>query len=206
MTVRIDHATTTGTFSLDGRTLEVENNVWVLGDNSECVVVDAPHDTQAILALVGNRRVTAILLTHGHDDHIGAVGALWDETGAPIHLHPADRLLWDLVYPGVGPDVDLHDGRRITVAGIDLHVLHTPGHSRGSVCFHVPDLGVLFAGDTITESGPGPTGGSFSDSVSIVGSIQRRLIPLPPETVIHTGHGRSSTLEKVAPHISSEAH
>ncbi len=134
----VNHLVTSGTFSLDGGTWDVDNNVWVLGDDAECVVIDAPHDADAIAAAVGPRRLTAILCTHAHDDHIDAAAALAEATGAPIWLHPADRELWDQTYPDRAPDRDLADGQTITVAGAGLTVLHTPGHSRGAVCFHLP--------------------------------------------------------------------
>lgn len=199
MTARIEHTTTSGTFSLDGGTWEVDNNVWVLGDDEECVVIDAPHDGSAIRRLVGKRHLKAILLTHAHDDHIDAVGELAAETDAPTHLHPEDHVLWDRVYQ-VKPDHDLSDGQRIEVAGVTVHVLHTPGHSPGAVCFHVPELGVVFTGDTLFQGGPGATGRSFSSFETIVESITDRLLTLPPETVVHTGHGGSTTIGDEAPH------
>src|SRR6266480_1409520 len=95
----VNHLVTSGTFSLDGGTWDVDNNVWVLGDDAECVVIDAPHDADAILSAVGPRRLTAILCTHAHDDHVDAAAALAEATRAPIWLHPADRELWDQTYP-----------------------------------------------------------------------------------------------------------
>jgi glyoxylase-like metal-dependent hydrolase (beta-lactamase superfamily II) len=201
MAVRIDHTTTAGTFSLDGQTFDVDNNVWVVGDDDECVVIDAPHDAAAILDLVNGRRVSAILLSHGHDDHLSAVGTLWDETGATIHLHPADRMLWDRVYPDVGPDADLTDGQKFTVGGAEIHAIHTPGHSPGSVCFYVPDLNTVFTADTLFQGGPGATGRSFSDFGTIIESIRDRLFTLPPETVVRTGHGDTTTIQAEAPHL-----
>ena len=111
--ITVNHLVTSGTFSLDGGTWDVDNNVWLLGDDAECVVIDAPHDADAILAAVGPRRLTAILCTHAHDDHIDAAAALADATGAPIWLHPADRELWDQTYPSRAPDRDLADGQTI---------------------------------------------------------------------------------------------
>jgi glyoxylase-like metal-dependent hydrolase (beta-lactamase superfamily II) len=183
----LNHLVTSGTFSLDGGTWDVDNNVWVLGDDAECVVIDAPHDAGAIAAAVAPRRLTAILCTHAHDDHIDAAAALAEATGAPIWLHPADRELWDQTYPGRAPDRDLADGQVITVAGAGLTVLHTPGHSRGAVCFHLPDQGWLFSGDTLFAGGPGATGRSFSDFGTIIDSIRDRLLVLDPDTVVHTG-------------------
>ena len=80
----VNHLVTSGTFSLDGGTWDVDNNVWVLGDDAECVVIDAPHDADAILSAVGPRRLTAILCTHAHDDHIDAAAALAEATRAPM--------------------------------------------------------------------------------------------------------------------------
>jgi len=192
---------TSGTFSLDGGTWDVDNNVWIIGDEAECVVIDAPHDADAIRAAIGSRRLTAILCTHAHDDHVDAAAALADATGAPVWLHPADRELWDMTYPERAPDRDLSDGQTITVAGADLTVLHTPGHSRGAVCFHLPGQSWLFSGDTLFAGGPGATGRSFSDFGVIVDSIRDRLLVLDPGTVVHTGHGADTTIGAEAPHL-----
>jgi len=192
--MRVDHAVTSGTFSLDGQTFDVDNNVWVLGDDAECVVIDAPHDVDAILEVVDGRRVVAILATHAHDDHVRVAPALSEATGAPVWLHPADRVVWDLTHPDRAPDGSLEDGQVITVGGGDVHVLHTPGHAPGAVCFHVPSLGVVFTGDTLFQGGPGATGRSYSDFDTIVASIKARLLSLPPDTVVHTGHGDSTTV------------
>ncbi|MCI4066548.1 MBL fold metallo-hydrolase [Micromonospora sp. R77] len=201
MTARVDHAVTSGTFSLDGQTFDVDNNVWVVGDDVECVVVDAPHDVDAILRAVGDRRVRAVLATHAHDDHVRVAPALGRATGAPVLLHPADRVLWDLVHPDTPPDGDLTDGESVEVAGTALRVLHTPGHSPGACSFHAPTLGVVFTGDTLFAGGPGATGRSYSDFGTIVASIRSRLLTLPPETVVHTGHGDSTTIGAEAPHL-----
>ena len=197
----LNHLVTSGTFSLDGGTWDVDNNVWVLGDDAECVVIDAPHDADAIAAAVGPRRLTALLCPHAHDDHIDAAAALAEATGAPIWLHPADRELWDQTYPGRAPDRDLADGQVITVAGAGLTVLHTPGHSRGAVCFHLPDQGWLFSGDTLFAGGPGATGRSFSDFGTIIDSIRDRLLVLDPDTVVHTGHGSDTTIGAERSHL-----
>ncbi len=201
MTVRVEHGVTSGTFSLDGRTWEVENNVWVVGDDDECVVFDAPHDAQAIGRMVGGRSVLAIACTHAHDDHVRVAPALADLTGAPILLHPDDRPLWDLTHPDRAPDADLADGMALTVGGVDIQVVHTPGHSPGSVCFRVADLGLVFTGDTLFQGGPGATGRSFSDFPTIIESIRTRLLVLPPETLAHPGHGADTTIGDEAPHL-----
>jgi glyoxylase-like metal-dependent hydrolase (beta-lactamase superfamily II) len=201
MATRIDHTVTSGTFSLDGQTFDVDNNVWLVGDDAECVIIDAPHDVDAILRVVDGRRVVAILATHAHDDHVRVAPALAAATGAPILLHEADRVLWDLVHPDTAPDGTLSDGQVIEVAGTTLRVLHTPGHSPGACCLHAPDLGAVFSGDTLFAGGPGATGRSYSDFGTIIESIRGRLLTLPPETVVHTGHGDSTTIGAEASHL-----
>lgn len=191
---RIDHAVTSGTFSLDGETFEVDNNVWVIGDDEECVVIDAPHDADAILDVVGGRRLKAVVCTHAHDDHVRVAPELRERAQAPILLHPDDRPLWELTHPGLLWDADLADGQEITVAGTTLTVLHTPGHAPGAVCLHAADLGCVFTGDTLFHGGPGATGRSFSDADLIRASIAARLFALPDDTVVHTGHGEDTTI------------
>ena len=198
--VRVEHVVTSGTFSLDGGTWDVDNNVWVVGDDRECLVIDAPHEAAPILEAVGDRRLTAILCTHSHDDHVTAVGDLIDATGATAYLHPADRMLWDRVH-SFAPGAELADGDVVSVGDVELHVLHTPGHSPGGCSFHAPSLGVVFTGDTLFQGGPGATGRSFSDFGVIVDSIRDRLLTLPGETLVHTGHGDSTTISAENPHL-----
>lgn len=194
MTARIDHRVIAGTFSLDGETHQVDNNLWVIGDDTECVVIDAPHDVDAIMAVVGDRRVKAILCTHAHDDHVRVAPALRELVQAPILLHPDDQPLWELTHPGELWDVDLSDGQAVEVAGTTLRVLHTPGHAPGGVCFSAPELGCVFTGDALFAGGPGATGRSFSDLNVLVASIHDKLFALPDETVVHTGHGEDTTV------------
>ena len=194
MSVRVDHAVTSGTFSLDGQTYDVDNNVWVIGDDEDCVVIDAPHDVEAIRALVAGRRLQAVLCTHAHDDHVRVAPALREATGAAVLLHPDDRPVWELTHPDSLWDADLFDGQELVVADTTVTVLHTPGHAPGAVCFYVEALGAVFTGDTLFNGGPGATGRSFSDELQIVESIRARLLTLPPETVVHTGHGDDTTI------------
>jgi glyoxylase-like metal-dependent hydrolase (beta-lactamase superfamily II) len=194
MSARIDHVVTSGTFSLDGETHQVDNNVWVVGDDEECVVIDAAHDAEEIMAVVAGRRVKAILCTHAHDDHVREAPQVRTQSQAPIFLHPEDRPLWEMTHPGELWDVDLADGQVVDVAGVELEVIHTPGHAPGAVCFHAPALRCVFTGDTLFNGGPGATGRSFSDYDTIVASIRGRLFELPEDTVVHTGHGDDTTI------------
>jgi glyoxylase-like metal-dependent hydrolase (beta-lactamase superfamily II) len=172
----------------------------VIGDDTECIVIDAPHDVDDIMAVVGDRRVKAIVCTHAHDDHVRVAPALRQRVVAPILLHPADRPLWELTHTDELWDVDLSDGMAIDVGGTTLTVLHTPGHAPGAVCLYAADLGCVFTGDTLFQGGPGATGRSYSDADLIVDSIRTRLFALPDDTVVHTGHGDDTTIaaEKAA--------
>jgi glyoxylase-like metal-dependent hydrolase (beta-lactamase superfamily II) len=201
--MNIELVTTDGVFALDGGEWEVTNNIWLVGDDREVLVIDAAHDHAPIVDAIHGRRVTAIALTHGHNDHINAAVALADAVDAPIWLHPDDRMLWDVVHPGRAPDRDLAAGVVLRAGDAELGVLHTPGHSPGCCCFHLApaEPGVVFSGDTLFCGGPGATGRSYSDFPTIVDSIRRTLLTLPPETVVHTGHGESTTIGAEAPHI-----
>jgi glyoxylase-like metal-dependent hydrolase (beta-lactamase superfamily II) len=200
--MRIDRVVTSGVFTLDGGSWNVDNNVWLVGDDDECVVIDAAHDAEAIAREVGGRRVLAIACTHAHNDHVNAAPALAAIVDAPILLHPDDRVLWDQTHPDRAPDGDLTDGAAIEVAGAHLRVLHTPGHAPGACCFQAPRLGVVFTGDTLFAGGPGATGRSYSDFDTIIGSIRARLLlALAPETRVLTGHGDETTIGAERPHL-----
>ena len=197
---RVERVVTSGVFELDGGSWEVDNNVWLVGDDTEVLVVDAAHDAPAILEAVGGRRVVAIVCTHGDNDHVNAVGDLVRATGATASLHPDDRVLWDQTQPEP-PGGELADGQVFTVGDVELTVLHTPGHAPGACCLHAPALGVLLSGDTLISGGPGATGRSFSDFPTIIDSISERLLTLPADTVVLTGHGDTTTIGDEAPHL-----
>ncbi|MFG3252400.1 MBL fold metallo-hydrolase [Streptomyces sp. NPDC048172] len=201
-TARIEHLVTSGTFSLDGGTWDVDNNVWIVGDDTEAVVIDAAHDADAIADALGGRTLRTILCTHAHNDHVDAAPALAARTGAPVLLHPDDLPLWKQTHPDRGPDGELADGQEVHVAGVALRVLHTPGHAPGAVCFYAPSLGTVFSGDTLFQGGPGATGRSFSDFPTIVESIRERLLTLPGDTVVRTGHGDVTSIGAEAPHLA----
>jgi len=194
MSVRIENLVTSGTFSLDGGTWDVDNNVWIVGNDTECVIIDSPHDAAAIIDQVGARKVLAILQTHAHNDHIGAAREVAEAVGAPIYLNPEDLVLWEQVYPDAKPDRELADGDVFEVGGATLRAIHTPGHSPGSTCFYLESEGTVFTGDTLFNGGPGATGRSYSDYPTILTSIRERLLTLPPETVVRTGHGDNTTI------------
>ncbi|MFD8911002.1 MBL fold metallo-hydrolase [Streptomyces sp. NPDC059575] len=201
MAPRIERLVTSGQFTLDGGTWDVENNVWIVGDDDEVVVIDPAHDAEAILRAVGDRRVTDIICTHAHNDHINAAPALAELTGAPIRLHADDVPLWQETHPDRAPDSQLVDGQVLQTADTGLTVLHTPGHAPGAVSLYAPGLGVVFTGDTLFQGGPGATGRSYSHFPTIIDSVRDRLLSLPPDTKVLTGHGDSTTIGAEAPHL-----
>ncbi|HYP92449.1 MAG TPA: MBL fold metallo-hydrolase [Mycobacterium sp.] len=201
MSPRIDRVVTSGQFCLDGGCWDVENNIWLIGDDNEVLVVDAAHTAQPIIDAVGDRTVVAVLCTHAHNDHVTVAPELAERFDAPILLHPDDDVLWKQTHPSVDYS-SLADDQRITVAGIEVRVIHTPGHSPGSVCLYVPALGAVCTGDTLFRGGPGATGRSYSDFPTIIESIRSRLLTLPAETVVYTGHGGDTTIGAEAPHLA----
>ncbi|SDE38752.1 Glyoxylase, beta-lactamase superfamily II [Blastococcus fimeti] len=201
MTARIEKVVVSGVFSLDGQDFDVDNNVWLVGDDAEVFVIDAAHDAAPIVEAIGGRTVTAIVLTHGHNDHITAAPALREATGAEIWFNPADRMLWDMTHANAAPDRDLVAGTHFTVAGTTLTALHTPGHSPGSTCLHAPALATVFTGDTLFCGGPGATGRSFSDHPTILNSIRSQLFSLHGDTVVKTGHGDDTTIAAELRHL-----
>jgi glyoxylase-like metal-dependent hydrolase (beta-lactamase superfamily II) len=190
----IELVTTDGIFALDGGEWAVTNNIWIVGDDDEVVVFDAAHDHRPIVDAIHGRRVAGIVLTHGHNDHINAAVPLRDAVDAPILLHDADRMLWDVVWPGESPDGALTPGASLRVGGHEITVLHTPGHSPGCCSFHDAGADTVFSGDTLFCGGPGATGRSYSDEPTILRSIRDTLLALPDHTVVHTGHGESTTI------------
>jgi glyoxylase-like metal-dependent hydrolase (beta-lactamase superfamily II) len=199
--VSIDHVVTSGTFSLDGGTWDVDNNVWIVGDEHEVLVIDAAHDPDKIASAVGDRRVVAVVCTHAHDDHVNSAPALADRFDAPILLNPAEAPLWAMTWPDRKPDGELADGQLLRAGGLELRALVTPGHSPGSTCLYAPELGVVFTGDTLFNGGPGATGRSFSSFDTIIDSIRDRLLTLPADTEVRTGHGDSTRIGAESPHL-----
>jgi glyoxylase-like metal-dependent hydrolase (beta-lactamase superfamily II) len=195
----IDHLVTSGTFSLDGGTWDVDNNVWIVGDEREVIVVDAAHDADAIAAAVGDRRVVAVVCTHAHDDHVNQAPALADRFSAPILLNPDEAVLWDMTWRDRKPDGEIP--ATLTAGGIELRALTTPGHSPGSTCLYAPELRTVFTGDTLFQGGPGATGRSYSSFDTIIDSIRSTLLTLPGETTVRTGHGDSTSIGAEAPHL-----
>ena len=202
MTARIEKVVTSGQFCLDGGCWDVDNNVWLVGDDADVVVIDAPHQVAPIIDAIAGRMVVAIVLTHGHNDHINAAADLAAATGAPVWFPPADRMLWDEIHEK-GPDHDLVDGTEFVIAGVTLRAIHTPGHSPGSTCLYAAQLGTVFSGDTLFNGGPGATGRSYSDFPTIIKSIRASLFTLPAATIVRTGHGDDTTIAAEKAHLDA---
>ena len=189
----IDRVVTHGTFELDGGSWDVDNNIWLVGDDSDVIVIDAAHTAAPIVDAVAGRNVVAVICTHGHNDHVTVAPQLGETLDAPVLMHPADEMLWRMTHPGKGFRA-LQTDTVLTAGGLELTAIHTPGHSPGSSCLYAPDLGAVFSGDTLFQGGPGATGRSYSDFPTILASISQRLGRLPADTVVYTGHGDTTTI------------
>ena len=169
-------------------------NVWIVGDDEEVIVIDPGSDAAAVLAAVGEREVLAVICTHGHPDHVAAAIAVAERDEAAVALHPLDRNLWREAHPHESADIEMADGGVFEVADIALEVMHSPGHSPGSVCLYSEDLGVVFSGDTLLASGPAPHDGAFPDFAGQLTAIGEQLLTLPPQTRVLPGHGAELTV------------
>ena len=143
--------------------------------------------------------VKAIVCTHAHNDHINAAAELaerWTRRSCSIRR---TRSCGTWSTPD-RPYTPLKDGQVLSVGGVELTVLHTPGHAPGAVCLY-SHVGAVFGGDTLFKGGPGATGRSFSSFETIIDSIRERLLTLPGETAVHTGHGDSTLIAEEAKHL-----
>ena len=175
-----------------------DNNVFVIRcrDTGDAVLIDAANEHEQLLELCRRLDVRRVLETHGHWDHIQAVPAL-REAGYEVAVTAADApMLKD-----VGYDVFLDDAEVIEVGNLRLHAIHNPGHTPGSISFHVEGTPLLFTGDTLFPGGPGNTkfdGGAFG---TIIESIDSRLFTFPANTVVLPGHGVDTTIGAERPHL-----
>jgi glyoxylase-like metal-dependent hydrolase (beta-lactamase superfamily II) len=213
---RIEQVVTSGTVTLDDTEYDVESNTYIVGDDDEVIVIDPAYDAEAILKEVGEREVMAVILTDGHEHHLGVVlevaaaGEEDEENWAPIGLHRGDRLLWRDYFGRLAkdeededdakalrslePDIWLEDGGVFEIADSALEIVHTPGHTPGSVCVISEQLGVLFSGDTLHRGRPGSIGGAFEDLRKQLNSIGALLTPLPKDLRVLPGQGEETTV------------
>jgi len=169
-------------------------NAWVIGDDEEVIVVDPGTDARAVFDAAGDREILAVICTHGHADHVEAALEVAERDEAPLALHPKDRLFWREVHGDQLPEIEMEEGGAFEVADVTLDVLHTPGHTPGSVSIYCEDLGVVFSGDALSADGPRPHDGGFPDFAEQLSSIGAELLTLPGETRVLPGHGEESTI------------
>ncbi len=198
--LRVESIVTRGIFALDGGEWEVDNNIWLVGNDSEVYIIDAAHDAAPIIDAVGGRTVKGILCSHAHNDHITVAPELAREFDAPVFVHPGDQMLWEETHGALAHE-DLANGQKFSIAGTELHVLNTPGHSPGSCCFYLPEADELFSGDTLFQGGPGATGRSYSSFDTIIESLKTSILDLPAATTVRTGHGDHTSVGAEAPHL-----
>lgn len=176
-------------------TQPLDNNVYLItcAETGTSLIVDAASNTEGIIALAKGTDVDAVLTTHGHWDHHGAVPELTDRLSVPFMLHPQDT---DLA--GKTPAVPLSEGE-MTLGAVTMEILHTPGHTPGSVCVSLD--GVVLTGDTLFPGGPGATRFEHSSFETIIESIESKLFTLPDETVVLPGHGAATKIGTERPQL-----
>ena len=210
MDARIDKVVTSGKVTVDDNEYDVESNTYLVGDDDAVIVIDPANDAEAILKEIGEREVMAVICTDGRDHHLSAVIEIAEadeEDPAPIGVHSRDRLLWRQYFRALAkkdedsefmkdlePDIDIEDGGIFEIAGAQLEVMHTPGHTPGSICLYSEQLGVLFSGDTLHKGRPGRVGEEYHDLQDQLNSIGSLLGPLPKETRVLPGQGDETTV------------
>jgi glyoxylase-like metal-dependent hydrolase (beta-lactamase superfamily II) len=169
-----------------------DNNVYVLSSDGEALLVDGANDAERILAELDGFTVKGIVQTHGHFDHVQALGRLVDELGVPVHAHGGDRI--------PVPTEHIGEGDALEVGGVTVRALHTPGHTPGSVSFVAGPF--LFSGDTLFPGGPGNTDGDPKRFAQVMTSLGR-LFALPDETRVCPGHGLDSFIGRERPYVET---
>ncbi|MEO8592569.1 MAG: MBL fold metallo-hydrolase [Candidatus Solibacter sp.] len=186
-------------------------NCSIFGDETtrQAMVIDPGDEIDEILKVLARHAltVTSIVITHAHIDHIGGAQKLKRATGAPVYMNPSDHELRQMLDVQAGwlgmstpeaveIDVPAKDGDTLLVGATEVHVLHTPGHTQGSICLWLPELKTLVAGDTLFRDSIGRTDLPGGDSRQILQSIHAQLMPLPGDTQVFPGHGDPTTIAR----------
>jgi glyoxylase-like metal-dependent hydrolase (beta-lactamase superfamily II) len=175
-----------------------ECNAWLVGDDDEVIVIDPGEHADAVLQAAGDREILAVICTHGHARHVAAAVEVAERDEAPVALHRSDLLFWRMTYDDVEPEIEMAAGGRFDVSDVALEVIHTPGHTPGSVSLYCQDLEVVFTGDTLAGVGPVPHEGEYPDFAGQLTAIGERLLDLPPATRVLPGHGEETTIGDAA--------
>ncbi len=179
----------------------IDTNCYIVSETGSAVIIDPGGDGEKIFSALGDRKPEAVLLTHGHFDH---TGALKDFAGIPIYIHPADEIMLRDPHWSVGDEMGdtaprpmatdfVQEGSLLHIAGLDIAVLHTPGHTPGGVCYRIGNA--LFTGDTLFAHGYGRTDFPGGDLRTLIGSL-RRLMRLEEDLTVYPGHGEVSSLSR----------
>jgi glyoxylase-like metal-dependent hydrolase (beta-lactamase superfamily II) len=169
-------------------------NTWLIGDDEEVIVIDPGSDAEAVLTAAGDRDILAVICTHGHASHVTAAVEVAERDDSPVALHPEDLLPWREVHSEADPDIEMADGGIFEVSDVALEVIHTPGHSPGSVSLYCEDLGVVCSGDALVATGPAQHERAFPDLPGQLSAIGEELLTLPGETRVLPGHGEELTI------------
>jgi glyoxylase-like metal-dependent hydrolase (beta-lactamase superfamily II) len=178
-------------------------HTWIIGDDEEVIVIDPGEDASAVLDVVGERDIAAVICTHAHASHVAAAIEIAERDESPVALHPGDRNLWREQHPDDDPEIDMEDGGIFEIAGASLEVVHAPGHTSGSVCLYSEDLDVVFTGDALSARGPVPHEGEFPDFPGQLSSIGEHLLTLPGRTRVLPGHGGELTIARAEKRFDS---
>jgi len=180
-----------------------QTNAWIVGDDEEVIVIDPGRDPASVVNAVGDREVLAVICTHAHPDHVAAALEVAEPDQAPVALHPKDQMLWRDTYPEDAAEIEMSDGGVFEVADVRLEVIHTPGHTPGSVCLYCEDLDVVFTGHALAASGPVTHDGQFPDFAGQLTAIGEYLLTLPGSTRVLPGGGEETTIAAAEKHFDA---
>lgn len=186
----------------------LQTNCYVIYDKEirQAVIVDPGDNADFIEECISKMEgvtVAAVLLTHCHSDHFKGLTDIKNKYKVPVYVHEADahRLKYqggflEASYELQPDDVMLHDGDHLSIGGMEIDVLHTPGHTEGGVCYYFKDNGILVSGDTLFYHSWGRTDFEGGDEAALFRAIREKLLPLPSETIVLPGHNDTTTIKE----------